>query len=242
MTQQLPSDARVLRIDPHVHSTGSYDSETPIRRILERAQAVGLDGVVVTDHDAIEASIHAAELAPSYGLIGIPGVEVSTADGHLLALGVEERPPAGRRLIETIREIRCRGGIAVVPHPFQRSKHGVRRRAIRECDGIEIYNAHAITGFWNWRAQAFAIAQDYSLIGGSDAHVATTIGCAHTEVWINRSKPLTRDNVLTAIQQGQTTVCGHQISVSRYFATVAASVKRWNVSLDYWLKTGRPNR
>ncbi|TKX54788.1 histidinol-phosphatase [Halorubrum sp. SP3] len=119
-----------VSIDPHVHSEGSYDGHEPVELILEHAAEIGLDAVVITDHDVIRESKRAAEIASEYGLIGIPGVEVSTAHGHLLAIGVDRMPPRGRSYAETVRWIRDRGGVAVVPHPFQRSRHGVRQRNI----------------------------------------------------------------------------------------------------------------
>ncbi|WP_425498504.1 PHP-associated domain-containing protein [Haloprofundus halobius] len=119
-----------LRIDPHVHSEASYDGTDPVDLILEQAAEIGLDAVVVTDHDAIEESLRAAELAPLYGLVGIPGVEVSTAEGHLLAIGVEEMPPKRRPYGETVEWVHDHGGVAIVPHPFQRSRHGVKRRVL----------------------------------------------------------------------------------------------------------------
>ncbi|QAU12303.1 histidinol-phosphatase [Halorubrum sp. BOL3-1] len=119
-----------VSIDPHVHSEGSYDGHEPVELILEHAAEIGLDAVVITDHDVIRESKRAAEVAAEYGLIGIPGVEVSTAHGHLLAVGVDRMPPRGRPYAETVRRIHEQGGVAVVPHPFQRSRHGVRRRDI----------------------------------------------------------------------------------------------------------------
>ena len=119
-----------VRIDPHVHSEGSYDGHEPVELILEHAADIGLDAVVVTDHDTMSESLRAAELAPEYGLIGIPGVEVSTAHGHLLAVGVEEMPPHRAPYDETVAWIHDHGGVAIVPHPFQRSRHGVRRRHV----------------------------------------------------------------------------------------------------------------
>ncbi|MDZ5812208.1 PHP domain-containing protein [Halorubrum sp. AD140] len=119
-----------VSIDPHVHSDESYDGHEPIELILEHAAEIDLDAVVITDHDVIGESKRAAELAPEYGLIGIPGVEVSTADGHLLAIGVERMPPRRKPYDETVAWIHERGGVAIVPHPFQRSRHGVRERNI----------------------------------------------------------------------------------------------------------------
>jgi predicted metal-dependent phosphoesterase TrpH len=119
-----------VSVDPHVHSEGSYDGHEPVELILEHAAEIGLDAVVITDHDVIRDSKRAAEIAREYGLIGIPGVEVSTAHGHLLAIGVDRMPPRGRSYAETVRRIHEQGGVAIVPHPFQRSRHGVRQRNI----------------------------------------------------------------------------------------------------------------
>ncbi|EMA59284.1 CehA/McbA family metallohydrolase [Halorubrum lipolyticum] len=119
-----------VSIDPHVHSDDSYDGHEPVELILEHAAEIGLDAVVITDHDVIGESKRAAEIADEYGLIGIPGVEVSTAHGHLLAVGVERMPPRRRPYDETVAWIREHGGVAIVPHPFQRSRHGVRERNI----------------------------------------------------------------------------------------------------------------
>ena len=119
-----------VSVDPHVHSDDSYDGHEPVELILEHAAEIGLDAVVITDHDVIGESKRAAEIAEEYGLIGIPGVEVSTAHGHLLAIGVERMPPRRRPYDETVAWIRDHGGVAIVPHPFQRSRHGVRERNI----------------------------------------------------------------------------------------------------------------
>jgi predicted metal-dependent phosphoesterase TrpH len=43
--------------------------------LLEYTRDIGLDGIVVTDHDEIDESLRAAGLAPEFGLVGVPGVE-----------------------------------------------------------------------------------------------------------------------------------------------------------------------
>jgi predicted metal-dependent phosphoesterase TrpH len=52
-----------VQIDPHVHSEASYDGHDPVELILEHAADIGLDAVVITDHDVIHASLEAAERA-----------------------------------------------------------------------------------------------------------------------------------------------------------------------------------
>ncbi|GAB3695900.1 CehA/McbA family metallohydrolase [Halorubrum pallidum] len=132
-----------VSIDPHVHSDDSYDGHEPVELILEHASEIGLDAVVITDHDVIGESKRAAEIADEYGLIGIPGVEVSTAHGHLLAVGVERMPPRRKPYDETVAWIHEHGGVAIVPHPFQRSRHGVRQRHIPVPAGEDTDGARA---------------------------------------------------------------------------------------------------
>lgn len=209
-----------VRIDPHVHSEGSYDANVPVERILERARKAGLDGVVVTDHDDIGYSLEAAERAREFGLVGIPGVEVSTAVGHLLALGVERRPEAGMPLGETVQQIRTQGGVAVVPHPFQRSRHGIRKRNIGDVDGIEVYNGLAMTGYRNNRARLYAAREEYPMVGGSDAHTPSMIGQTYTEVLVDSAAEtpaqVDTEELLDGIKAGATRVEGQRAPLPRY--------------------------
>ncbi len=201
-----------VTIDPHVHSEGSYDGHEPVEMLLAQASDIGLDGIVVTDHDTIRESLRAAELAPEYGLVGIPGVEVSTAAGHLLAIGVTERPEPHRPLDETVAAVREAGGVAVVPHPFQRTRHGVRRGRITDCDAIEVYNAWIFTGYRNRRARQFAARNDYPGVAASDAHSARYIGRAYTELTIEASskRNLDSESIVTALADGDADVYGRR--------------------------------
>ena len=204
-----------LRIDPHVHSEGSYDGSEPVELILEHAADIGLDGVVITDHDTIHESLRAAELAADYGLLGIPGVEVSTAHGHLLAVGVEEMPPRREPYADTVDWIRDNGGVAIVPHPFQRTRHGVRKRNIPNVDAIEAFNAWLFTGYKNRRARRFADAYGYPTVAASDAHTIPYVGRAFTEVTIPEVSraTVTVDDVLDAIRAGSTAVQGRRAPI-----------------------------
>ena len=210
-----------VRIDPHVHSEGSYDGREPVELILEHAADIGLDGVVITDHDVIEESLRAAELAPEFGLVGVPGVEVSTAAGHLLAIGVEERPPKGEPLAETVEWVRDAGGAAVVPHPFQRSRHGVRKRRLVDCDGIEVYNSMLFTGYRNRRARTYARRRGYPRLGASDAHLIPYVGRAYTEFQLPDvpagTPPAEVDAaaVVDALRAGETRIDGKRTPIHR---------------------------
>jgi predicted metal-dependent phosphoesterase TrpH len=216
-----------LRIDPHVHSEGSYDGDEPVELILEQAADIGLDAVVVTDHDTIHESLRAAELAPEYGLLGIPGVEVSTAQGHLLAVGVETMPPRRALYADTVEWIRDHGGVAIVPHPFQRTRHGVRKRSIPDVDAIETFNAWLFTGYKNQRARRFADAYGYPTVAASDAHTIPYVGRAYTELTIpgTSRESITVTDVLAAIRDGSTAVQGRRAPIpmaAKHYALGAA--------------------
>lgn len=205
-----------IRIDPHVHSEDSYDGKEPVELILEHAADIGLDGVIITDHDEIDESLRAAEMASEYGLVGVPGVEVSTSHGHLLALGVEEKPPKRQPFTDTVERVRELGGAAVVPHPFQVTRHGVKKKRITDCDGVEVYNSWLFTGYRNRRARAFAYQHGYPRLGGSDAHSITTLGRAYTEVDVDGEHGgVTSDNVISAIKKGDTSIHGRRVPITR---------------------------
>jgi len=225
-----------LRIDPHVHSDASYDGHDPVELLLEQAAEIGLDGIVVTDHDVIHESLRAADLAPEYGLVGIPGVEVSTAVGHLLAIGVREMPPRRAPLEETVAWVRDHGGVAVVPHPFQRSRHGVPRRHLTDCDAVEVFNSWLFTGFRNRRARRFAEEHDYPGIAASDAHSVPHVGRAFTELVVDGTREdIDGESVLDAMRSGATRMRGRSqpIATSAHHYAIGTARKS-----GYYAKVG----
>ena len=219
-----------LRIDLHVHSQGSYDGHEPVELILEHAAEIGLDGVVITDHDEIEESRYAASIAPEYGLLGIPGVEVSTANGHLLAIGVSDAPEPGRPIQETVTRVRELDGAAVVPHPFQRSRHGVRRRHIPDADAIEVYNSMLFTGYRNRRANVYAVENAYPKVGASDAHYLPNVGRAYTEIDLAEPVDSPTDvdpaRVVERIRDGDTAIHGRRSPIRRSLRQYAKGAAR----------------
>lgn len=233
----MTHEGLALDIDPHVHSEDSYDGHEPIELILEHATDIDLDGVVITDHDEIGESLRAAELAPEYGLVGIPGTEVSTAAGHLLAIGVEECPQRDRSLQDTIERVRELGGITVIPHPFQRSRHGVRKRWIGDCDGIEVYNSMVFTGYRNRRADTFAERNGYSKLGASDAHSIRNVGRAYTELRLSTVEPNTppaeidSNDIIDAIRNGDTEFRGKRTPIHRSVRQYVKGAARKSVYL-----------
>jgi predicted metal-dependent phosphoesterase TrpH len=179
----------------------------------------------LTDHDCIAGALAATERAETYGLLAVPGVEVSTADGHLLAIGVESRPPRDLPFAATVEWIRDAGGIAVVPHPFQRTRHGVPAGRITDCDGIEVFNAHTLTGFRNWQAVRFAARRGFARFAGSDAHDAGSVGRGYTEVALDGDTPSV-ESVVDAMRAGRTRAAGQGAPKRQYVRKLASNARR----------------
>ncbi|WP_277541806.1 PHP domain-containing protein [Haloarcula laminariae] len=217
----------MLTVELHTHSSLSHDGRDPVELLLEQARAVGLDALAVTDHDEIEASLRAAELAPEYGLVGITGMEVTCEAGHVLALGITEAIPPGLSFAETLDRIREQGGLAVVPHPFQESRHGVldkiSKAELATADAIEVYNSRLLTGHSNRQAERFARRRGLPMTAGSDAHIAEMVGQAVTTVDADEASVAA---ILDAIREGRTTVEGERTPWRISFRQAAGGVKR----------------
>lgn len=179
--------------DLHLHTIYSYDGTASLAAVLNRAKQLGLDVIAITDHDEIAGALKAMKLASNYGVEVIPGSEITTADGDLLAFFITEKVPAGLSLIETVLRVRELGGVCVAPHPMAggMGMKSLSARTILEAlrnplvaetlIGIETYNGTSIDRISNHSANLLASSLNIAKTGSSDAHVIDTIGFGTTE-------------------------------------------------------------
>ncbi|NWF65579.1 MAG: PHP domain-containing protein [Chloroflexi bacterium] len=175
--------------DLHIHSIYSHDATTTVRAILKQSADVGLDVIAVTDHDEIQGSLEAVKLAPEYGLEAIPGAEVSTKDGHLVALFIQTLPPAGMPLVDTLIHIGKQGGVAIAPHPFNHLPNSLSMEAVLGAlanprtkgalRGIETHNMG--TQNFDKVARKISVYLPLAKIASSDAHIYWAVGAGRTE-------------------------------------------------------------
>ncbi|MFH1055630.1 MAG: PHP domain-containing protein [Candidatus Altiarchaeota archaeon] len=162
----------------HTHTTYSDGLATP-EELVVYAKAIGLSGIAVTDHDIIDGSLKALEYA-SHRLTVIPGVEVSSDEGHILALYVTKLIPRDLPAAETIELIHSQGGLAVAAHPYDRRRGGVGDLILKlKFDAVEAVNGHT---FSNTRDPvAVCLESGISVVGGSDAHTLREVGSVAVE-------------------------------------------------------------
>jgi len=155
----------------------TLDALDPPDRIVRAAIQRGLRGIVITDHDNVKGGLVARKLFHDpERIIVIPGAEVSTISGHILALGIVENVPSGRTVEETVDHIHDLGGIAVASHPFSTSARSVGQKCL-SADAVEVFNS---TNKYTANARAMHLAHTHNKpeTAGSDAHWARGVGNA----------------------------------------------------------------
>lgn len=197
--------------DLHMHTIYSYDGTASVPAVLKRAGQIGLDVIAITDHDEITGSLRALELAPQYGLEVIPGLEVTTAEGDLLALNITRKIQRSLPLTETILTVHDLGGFCIAPHPMAGGMgmkslsaysimRALRNPAVAQTlIAIETYNGTAIDRMSNRYASILAEQLNIAQTANSDAHVVDAIGLGATEF-----DGCTAQDLLKALQKGET--------------------------------------
>jgi predicted metal-dependent phosphoesterase TrpH len=205
-----------LKIDLHVHTTGSTDAFIEPDELPLILKERGLDGVAITNHDAF------TEVTSSETIV-VPGIEVSTRQGHIIGLGVSGPIAKGSTADETISMIHRAGGVAIVPHPFDPISPCVNPLKLRSRpEAIEAINSDALffplnTAF----AKRMADRLGLPMVAGSDSHIPETVGDAYTLIDTN-SKSVA--DILNAIRAGSVEPAGGPTPLSKKLLKVARTL------------------
>jgi len=166
----------------HYKSITFPESVTHPEAAVDAARKEGLRVLCVTDHDAVRGALRAREYARRFDDIEIVvGSEITAREGEIIGLFMEESVPKGLPIEETIERIRAQGGLTVAPHPF--SKHVPALGELVETldlDGLEILNGGHVDGYANQAAADRSGNGRWAVLGGSDAHTLSQLGCCYT--------------------------------------------------------------
>jgi predicted metal-dependent phosphoesterase TrpH len=169
-----------VKADLHVHTIYSHDSLITPKDLVFYAKKRGLTAVAITDHDTIEGALKIAE---EIDFLIIPGIEVSSRNGHIVGLNLQEPVQKGLSSDETVDKIHDAGGIAVACHPFALFKGSLGKHTSAKFDAIETINASAFP-FSRSTKKAQEIADHFGIpcVAGSDAHYGPAVGYAYTVI------------------------------------------------------------
>lgn len=182
------------RADLHLHTRVS-DGLASVEEVLAFVEhQTDMDVVAITDHEDVTGGLRAQELAAkhAYRFEVVPGAEITTRQGHLLALYIDRDVPSFRSVESTMEKIHGQGGIAIVPHPISWLTRSISERTLdRICgrreegvtfDAIELSNPSPAGRRTRERALRLNVERwKLPWAGGSDAHHLPHIGTGWTE-------------------------------------------------------------
>ena len=192
----------MLKLDLHIHSQYSVDGIGSPEEIIRVLKKRGIQGMAITDHNNIKGSLKALEVAPK-DFIVIPGVEISTLDGHMVALGVKKNIERELPIEETVEKIIDLGGIPLVVHLF-RNMSGIKKNNLKEIHAkittLEVFNSCSVP---KSNLKSAKVAKKFNLggTGGSDSHEPEYVGYGYTLV---DTTDYNQDSVISHINKKKT--------------------------------------
>ena len=233
MRETKPKQTGMRKYDLHVHSIHSPDSATPVEKLVDRYASLGFAGFALTDHKNMDG----AKRARAYirqkrlPLEFVAGCEFRVGEGEIIGLFIDEAPQA-KDAGELVDDIHSMGGLAIVPHPFDKLRKSacdptrLPSEVVSRLDGIELFNARCHSAVPNEKSAAFAKVHSLAQTGGSDAHFLFEAGAAYTLVPGGME-------LEAALRKRKTSSAG---SLSPIFVhgptTLVKMAKRWG-----WIKT-----
>lgn len=219
--------------DLHIHTTAS-DGAASVRELLTfiTRKRSHLDVIAITDHDTLDSALWACEHQADYPFDIVPGLEVSSRIGHILALWVTTPIPAQMDLQDTVSAIHEAGGLAVLAHPFHIEMDFVRDNAKRYgrhpevllqsgLDAVEVHNAALVTPGSNLIARLMTKRIGLAATGSSDAHTPGAVGSG-----VTRFPGRTAADLRYALEHKQTTAEGTTWSVTEYIRYLQHATQR----------------
>ncbi len=187
MTRPTPA-TNIWKIDLHAHTWQSGDCPVSPERLVHAAKRRGLAGIAITNHGVFDGHA-AAQTAGGPDFHVIPGEEVYSSGGEIIGLFLHDEIPNGLSPEETCRAIRAQGGIAVVPHPYDRYRKGAlgeaaldRLVAAHLIDAVEVFNGRMVAPQDNHTARRYAMAHHLPMTVGSDGHSTWEYGGSYIAI------------------------------------------------------------
>ena len=212
--EDLECDPGRIKIDLHCHTEASKDCKIPIELFPKLLRDRQVRVQAITDHNEIWGAVKLKELIENnsnnekISITVIVGEEISTKNGELIGIFLQERIEPGLSVDEIVERIQEQDGLVLLPHGFDpfkrwRLRTEARRRIAKDIDIVETFNAHVSRPYFNHRAVKWALKHSVIMSAGSDAHTVPKVGNAWVEVPIQLIQ--NPQDLLMALQEGEPT-------------------------------------
>ena len=215
----------MLKLDLHIHSKYSEDAIGSPKEIIKNVKKKKLDGIAITDHNTVKGGLKAVKNAPK-DFIVIPGIEISTKDGHIIALNVKEDIKRSLTVEETVEQIIDKGGTPIVPHLY-RTMSGIKEEKLKKIlpkiSSIEVFNSCSVQKS-NYKSANTAKKYNLGGTGGTDSHMPKYCGLAYTTF---NTEDTSIDNLISEIEKKKTWGEGRNLPLSYRRYRMIKSIKQF---------------
>jgi predicted metal-dependent phosphoesterase TrpH len=190
----------MIRIDLHTHSEASIDGGISPEEYADILKNEKVDVIAITDHNRID---FAKGMKKAFGEeYVIVGEEISTTDGDIIGLYLNNKIEPGQNVEETINEIHAQGGIVYIPHPFEKVRKGISRdvlsKILNKVDIIEAHNGRALSKKNTVELETIGVKNNIAFCGSSDAHGIKGVGKTYSTIALRPTK----ENLVELLKNG----------------------------------------
>jgi predicted metal-dependent phosphoesterase TrpH len=197
------------------------DCQTPLDKIINRCQELGINCIAIADHGTAEGALEMQKIAPFKVIVA---EEILTTEGEIMGMFLKETIPSGITPQEAVRRIRAQGGLVNIPHPFETIRGSALKNEIidkiaGDIDLMEVLNSRSPFPANTNKAHAFAVKHGLPGGAGSDAHTIFEIGNAYVEM----PDFNTSEEFLKSVARGK--IYGKRSGIFVHFFSVWARLK-----------------
>ncbi len=181
-----------MKLAVHFHTTSSPDASITERQIIAQCKKHSISCVGITDHNTAGGALKLKKTLGREGIRTIVGEEIMTEEGEIIGLFLKKNINCKKEngdwisLEEAVEEIKKQDGLLIIPHPFDRFRHGIGKKNLdkikSDIDALEVFNSRTKFNYFNKKAQKYAEENKIIEIIGSDAHHAEALGDAIIEM------------------------------------------------------------
>ncbi len=195
---------RKLKADLHTHTLEGKkpeSAECTAKQLIDAAQKREFDVLSITNHNLVTYDKYLVDYAAERGILLIAGVEVTIRHKHVLLYNFDFSNNHINSF-EDIEKLKAEDNLCLAPHPFYPGSVSIQGEFDRYrhiFDGLEFCHFYCRQINFNKKAAEKAAKYNLPLVGMSDTHMISQLGCTYSLVEAEKDI----ESVIGAIKQGK---------------------------------------